>query len=276
MRAETERLMEAATTAARLGGLVLRKRFGAPGTIRPKESQASVVSDADLASERIILDWLGRHFPDDGWMAEESGFQPGRSGRLWVIDPLDGTSNFVAGLPWFGVMVAAVEQGRPVAAAAHLPLEDSTCQAGQALGAWLDGEALRLSDVSEMKRLLLAYSFDPASDPAEQARQAATLIRLGSAFRNVRSTNCLLDFLYTLQGRFGACVNQATRVWDLAAPWLLFAEADGMLTLLDGRPVPFDWSPKGLTASHAVLGCSRALHPRLLALLQSAADPARG
>ena len=90
------------------------RHFGRIRQIRAKESIASVVTEADLAAERCIFELIRARFPEDGLLGEESGFQSGKSGRVWIVDPLDGTSNFVAGLPWFGVMIALLASTSPL------------------------------------------------------------------------------------------------------------------------------------------------------------------
>ncbi|MCP5524527.1 MAG: inositol monophosphatase [Verrucomicrobiales bacterium] len=259
-----EQLREAAITVSRLGGEVLLKHFGQVRGVRAKESWASVVSEADLESERVILAWLTERFPEDGIVAEESGFRPGRSGRTWVVDPLDGTSNFIAGLPWFGVMVAALDGVVPVASAIHLPVDGVTYAAATGQGAWRGDRRVSVTAGTDLRKLLLGYSFDPALDEVEARRQGILLAGLARRVRNVRATNSMLDFVLTVDGRFGACLNHATRIWDIAAAVGLFEEAGGRMTHLDGSPIEFALTPAGMGRTFAVLGASRALHPVLV------------
>lgn len=255
-----QQLREASEAVARLGGEVLLRHFGKVRDIRAKESWASVVSEADLESERVILGWLEQRFPEDGFVAEESGFRPGRSGRTWVVDPLDGTSNFVAGLPWFGVMVAALEGVNPVASAIHLPVDGVAYTSAKGGGAWRGDERVAVTQETDLRKLLLGYSFDPALSDEEARCQGLLLAGLGRRVRNVRATNSMLDFLFTIDGRFGACLNHATRIWDIAAAVGMFEEAGGLLTHLDGGPIEFALTPAGIARNFSVLGASRALH----------------
>jgi myo-inositol-1(or 4)-monophosphatase len=259
-----EQLGEAAMTVAGMGGEVLLKHFGRVHGVRAKESWASVVSEADLESERVILAWLAERFPEDGVVAEESGFRPGRSGRTWVVDPLDGTSNFVAGLPWFGVMVAALDGVTPVASAIHLPVDGVTYHATQGQGAWRGDQRVWVTAETDLRKLLLGYSFDPALSEAEARRQGILLADLARRVRNVRATNSMLDFVFTMDGRFGACLNHATRIWDIAAAVGMLEEAGGIMTHLDGSAIEFALTGQGIGRHFAVLGASRALHPILL------------
>lgn len=265
-----EELREISEVVARLGGEVLLRHFGKVRGVRAKESWASVVSEADIDSERVILGWLEERYPDDGVVAEESGFRPGHSGRTWVVDPLDGTSNFVAGLPWFGVMVAALKGATPVASAIHLPVDGISYTSAKGGGAWRGDQRVAVTGETDFRKLLLGYSFDPALTAGEARHQGVLLAELARRVRNVRSTNSMLDFVFTIDGRFGACLNHATRIWDIAAAVGMFEEAGGRLTRLDGRPLEFALTPDGIARNFSVLGASRALHPVLVEAVREA------
>ncbi len=260
-------MLELAVDCVRSSGAALLRCAGRAGNVRVKENPASIVTDADLESERIILEKIRRYCPDHGIIAEESGFMPGAGDYTWVVDPLDGTSNFAAGLPWYGVILAVMERGIPVIGAMYLPVEDTlyTCRRGE--GVLRDGTRVRVTEATELGTVLCAYSFDPSHDRGRTAREARALERIVGSVRNVRSTNSLVDFCYTLDGRFGACVNQATRIWDIAASCLMFPEAGGVFTGTRGEPIVFQLDGDVARRNHPVAGSSPALHPHLLALL---------
>ncbi len=264
---EYSKQRDEAAALARQGGAILMRHFGRVKGVRAKESWASVVSEADLESEAHIVQQLRTRFPADGIVAEESGYSAGQSNRTWIIDPLDGTSNFVAGLPWFGVIIAVLEGALPIAGAIYIPTEDVLYASARGAGVQRNAVPVSVTGEEDPRQLLLGYSFDPALDAEEAERQGSTLARIARSVRNVRSTNSMLDFVFTIDGRFGGCLNHATRIWDIAAPSLLLEEAGGVLTGLDGEPLDFDLSPEGIARDYAVLGASRALHRKLLRLL---------
>ncbi len=243
-------VIECATSAGKL----LLRHFGKVRNVRVKENQSSVVTEADLASERHILSLIRRRFPDHNVVAEESGFQDRGSVYTWVVDPLDGTSNFAAGLPWFGVLVNVLECGSPLLAAMYLPIEDRLYFAARGQGATRNGRPVHVTRESRWSRLLCAYGLDTGSDPELVRRQGLLLGGLVGLARNVRATNSLIDFAYTIDGRLGAVVNLNTRIWDIAAPALLLPEAGGELTDLRGRPIRFALDAACCVRSHAVVG----------------------
>lgn len=249
-------------------GQVLLEHLARGCPAQLKESQSSVVTAADLASEALIVARLRERFPDDGIIAEETGFQPGRSQRTWVVDPLDGTSNFAASLPWFGVMIALLDGGTPVVGGLYLPVTDTLYLAEAGQGVQRDGQPVRLTDATELSTVLCACCMDASSDPAENHRQAAALGRLVNRARNVRATNSLVDVCYTVDGRLGGFVNYCTKIWDIAAPALAFREAGGRFTDLDGRDVVFRLNAESFDRNYAVVGASQALHPQILAVLR--------
>jgi myo-inositol-1(or 4)-monophosphatase len=249
-------------------GEVLLSYFGKIRTVSRKEHPSSVVCAADLASEKWIVDQIRARFPGDGLIAEESGYIRGESDRTWVIDPLDGTSNFVAGVPWFGAQVALLRNGVPWAAAMFIPVEKALYYAARGEGVTLNGRKIVMSPHKSVRDTLCAFGFDPGADQAKNRRNMELLRRVASGVRNVRATNCLVDVGYTLEGLFGGFVNLNTKIWDIAPGAVMFPEAGGVLTHLDGTRIKFDLSPRGFDRSYAVAGAKRGLHRQLIRLLK--------
>ena len=225
--------------SVRAAGKILLTSFGRVTNPRQKESASSVVCDADLASERDILGRIRTRFPHDSIVSEESGCTWGTTDLTWVVDPLDGTSNFVAGLPWFGVQIGVLFRSRPIVAAMYLPLEDVLyfAQAGQ--GVTRNGKAVAVTTESHLQNVLCAFGFDPA--PGRRKRQAMELLlRVSGVVRNTRATNSLVDFCYTVDGRLGGCINLKTKIWDIVPVALILPEAGGKFTDVAGTHIVFD------------------------------------
>lgn len=254
--------LECAESAAHL----LLSHFGKVKGIRIKESHSSIVTEADLASDRHIRAMIAARHPDHNLLTEESGFVDQGSVFTWVVDPLDGTSNFAAGLPWFGVMVALLESGMPTASAMVLPVEELVYTARRGQGAHCNGHPVSVSKATNPASVLCAYGLDATRDPEETARQAGILGRLAQTVRNVRATNSLMDFALTIDGRLGGVINFNTKIWDIAAPALILSEAGGILTDLEGRSVELCLDQDACTRSYAVIGAAPAIHPQLLGL----------
>lgn len=255
---------KALIAVAQGAGDILLKSFGRVRRIRQKGDAASVVCEADLAAERYVFKKLRAAFPDHGFIGEEGAAVDGRSGLTWVVDPLDGTSNFVAGLPWFGTQIGLLHESTPVLAAMCLPVEPALYVAEAGRGVWRNGKKLQVTAERQLKKTLCAFGFDPTVNSVQKGAIASQLMRVASAVRNIRATNSLMDFCYTMEGKFGGCINLNCKIWDIVPAALMIPEAGGIFTSVDGRPVDFGKGRVDSSHTFAVIGASRRLYPHLL------------
>ena len=251
------------------GALVLR-HFGKTDRPKRKGNASNIVTAADLASERLIAGFIRRRYPDHNLLGEEEGLQHRGSDITWVIDPLDGTSNFAAGLPWFGIMVAVLQQAKPILAAVYLPVTDALYTAEHGNGAFRNGKPLRMNSENELSNTLCAYGLDAGADDEALAKQTRLMGLLVKKARNVRQTNCLLDFTYTLDGHLGAWVNQHCKIWDVAPACLLFPEAGGHITDLQGGDIHLELNPGKYLRNYGVIAANPSLHRQVLNLARDA------
>jgi histidinol-phosphatase len=143
-------LMEAAAAVARLAGAIALRSFRA-GLAVDRKADGSPVTEADRAAERAAREWLAERFPRDGVVGEEFGEHVGASGRRWILDPIDGTKSFIAGVPLWGTLVAVAEGDRVLAGAASFPAVDEHLVAGAGAGCWTaTGTRCRVSQVARL------------------------------------------------------------------------------------------------------------------------------
>jgi myo-inositol-1(or 4)-monophosphatase len=223
-----------AVSAAQLGGEVLRRYFGAlsPGEITEK-ARNDWVSAADRASEAAITTYLGERTPELGVLAEEGG-ATGTGGSRWVVDPLDGTLNFVRGFPHFAVSVALVEEGRSRVGAVYDPMRDEMFTASRGEGAFRNGNALRVTGRQGLEGAFVTTGF-----PFRVHRYLDTYL---SIFREVflrvsalrRPGAAALDLAHTAAGIFDGFFEFCLSPWDIAAGALIVEEAGGVVTNLEG------------------------------------------
>jgi myo-inositol-1(or 4)-monophosphatase len=254
-------LIEVVQTA----GKILLQYFGRIVSVRQKEHPSSVVCDADVAAEKYIVQQIRTRFPKDSIIAEESGYCCGSSDYTWVIDPLDGTSNFVAVIPWFGVQIGVLRKSSPVAAAIYVPTEEALYFAELGHGVFRNRKRVTVTAERKLKNVLCAFGFDPTANRRRGRENTELLRRVSGGVRNIRATNSLIDFCYAMEGRFGGCINLNTKIWDIVPVSLMLPEAGGKLTDLKGSKIQFRLDE--IDHSYAVLGASRALHPQLRALV---------
>ncbi len=210
-------LLDVAVEAARAAGALLLERFEArPEGVTTKSSPTDPVSEADRAAERAIRDVLAARRPDDAILGEEGDDVPGTSGLRWVVDPLDGTVNYLFGLPQWCVSVAC--EGRAAAILDPVRGELFTVCDGDA--ARVDGRPLERSRRAELATALVATGF--GYDAGVRARQAAVVARLLPAVRDIRRTgSAALDLAYTAAGRHDAYYERGVQAWDTAAGSML-------------------------------------------------------
>lgn len=259
-----ENARETLHSALTKGGNVLMSHLGKTSEATVKESISSVVTEADLASEKVILNILLDTPEPNNVITEESGYIDNRSAYTWVVDPLDGTSNFAAGLPWFGVIIALFRGNRPILGGMYLPVDQQLYLCEEAAGATLNGISIHTTASAKLAGHLVAYSFDFSDTPGKTESEMEILKSLSKKVRNIRSTNSLVDFCYTADGRLGAAINQTTKIWDIAVPWLMISEAGGRVTDIQGKEIEFDLSAGAFDRNYTILASGSGLHSPLM------------
>ena len=238
---EPRDLLDLAVTVAReAGALVATRRppgAGEPGiaVLSTKTSPTDVVTAMDHASEALIRSRLLAKRPDDGFLGEESTGFAGASGVQWVVDPIDGTVNYLYGIPAYAVSIAARWRGEVVAGAVHNPVSGETWTASLGGGARLDGEPIRVSDRAELRSALVATGF--GYDAGDRAVQGALAGRLAPRVRDLRRIGAAtLDLCAVATGRVDAYYEQGLQPWDLAAAGLVATEAGARVEGAWGAP----------------------------------------
>jgi myo-inositol-1(or 4)-monophosphatase len=242
--------------ALRKAGELQREKYNQVLNISLKESISSIVTEVDVACESEIIAMIRRRFESHNILGEESGFLSKGSAYTWVIDPLDGTSNYAAGIPWFGVLIALFHGSEPVMAGAYLPISDTLYFAEKGKGAFVNDKKLEIKPV-DLSASLFAFSADYTQDEEYLEKGIAWYKYMLEHARNVRSTNSLVDMMLVLEGKFGGSINIFTRIWDIAAPYLLFEEAGGVLTGLYEQPLVFDLTENAGKINYPVIAGSK-------------------
>jgi myo-inositol-1(or 4)-monophosphatase len=253
--------LEAAVEAAVAAGLYLKRTFGNRSLRVDRKGRNDFVTSADRKAERTILSILKKRFPADSFLAEESGFDSAQAGRVWVIDPLDGTANFVFGYPQFCVSIALLESGRPVIGVVYDPLREDLFTARRGGGARLNGRRIRVARSPGLSEALVATGF-----PFRSHRQIDVYL---ACFRAIflasagvrRDGSAALNICYVAAGRFGGFWESGLMPWDIAAGALLVEEAGGTLSDFAGGD---DHILGG-----DVVAASPGVHPEILSILDS-------
>ena len=236
--------LELAERAARAAGEVLLSYYGRPPEgVESKSSATDLVSDADREAERAIRELLESERPRDGLVAEEGSRAEAASGRRWVVDPLDGTINFLYGFPAWAVSVALEDADGALVGVVHSPIHGETFRAVRGEGAFLGDRALRVRSARPLEQSLVATGF--SYEPDRRAVQAEVIRDLLPRVRDIRRAGAAaLDLAWLAAGRLDSFFERGLQHWDWAAGRLLVEEAGGSCAWLD------DGWPGLLAASH--------------------------
>lgn len=269
---EVATLLDAAIEVARLGGAVLRDRFKGRRSIELKGG-IDLVTDADRASEAEIVAYLERRFPLHAVLAEEGSNVEGSAEYRWIIDPLDGTTNYAHGVPHFAVSIAVEDAKGLAAAAVYDPLRDELFEAGRGAGARLNGATLQVTTESHLACALLGTGFPYSvwEKPDLPLRLFDAFVRRSRGVRRIGSA--ALDMCYVAAGRYDGFFEVRLKPWDIAAGTLLVREAGGTVTDLDGGQVDLMAGEVIATNGHlhqAIVEVARAVRAEL-----GAAEPAQ-
>jgi myo-inositol-1(or 4)-monophosphatase len=258
------RELEIANAAAEAGAARLMESFGRDQTVRAKAG-VDLVSDADLASERIIVDLLRRECPGDEILGEEGHPADVAAPRLWVVDPLDGTTNYAHGIPHFAVSIAFYEGGRPQCGIILNPARQDRFTVIAGGGAWHNGRRVQVSPAERLDQVLIGVGFYYDRG----AMMEATLAAIHDCFQQQihgirRFGTAALDLCHVGVGYYGAFFEYQLSPWDFAAGRLFVEEAGGRVTTGRGEPLPLQKS--SVCASNgrlheAVLAIVAARHP---------------
>lgn len=259
-----ESLLNFAIQTARDAGRVLAKRFGRTLEISNK-SELDLVTESDLASERLIIDRIKTHYPRHAILAEESGAsEPAdrekQSDWRWIIDPLDGTTNYAHGYPCFCVSIGLENKGRRELGVVYDPIRDEIFTAERGQGAALNGRRIHVSPTPNLASALLCTGFPyDVRERSEFARHFANFIMAAQGVR--RDGAAALDLAYVAAGRFDGFWEEGLKPWDVAAGALIIEEAGGRVSNYSGEPIDI-YSPP-------IMASNGLVHEEMMRVLNS-------
>lgn len=251
----TERALAAAVDAAREAGRVALKYFRGAFDVTTKPD-LTPVTQADREAEEVIVDVLARAFPDAGFLGEEFG-ERGPQERRWIVDPIDGTRNFVRRIPVWAVLIALEERGEVTVGVIHNPVTGDLYTARRGGGAWHNGERIRVSDVDRLEDALLIHA---SLGLLRKAGHWDGFVRLVDATDRQRGFGDYWGYGLVAEGKGEIYAEVDLKPWDLAPCKLLVEEAGGRFTDFTGRPTIY-----GGTG----LATNGRLHDAVLALLSA-------
>lgn len=250
--------------AARAGGEVLRQMFRGRLEVRHK-GRVDLVTDADRAAEEAIIGAIRGTFPRHDILAEEGDYGCNGSAYRWIVDPLDGTTNFAHGFPWFAISVALEVSREVVLGIVYQPLTDELFVAERGAGATLNGRRLEVSATARLEEALLAtgFPYDRKDSAVNNYDHFVNFQQAAQACRRPGAAS--LDLAYTAAGCFDGYWEMKLQPWDVAAGMLLVAEAGGRVSDFSGQPPG--------TSGAECLASNGRIHAAMLEVLQHGRRP---
>ena len=255
-------LHDLAVDLAREAGEIQRNRYETELDIRTKSASIDLVTEVDQACEALIIQGIRNRRPEDAILAEEGGGEDDPSAEWrWVIDPLDGTTNFAHGFPRFCVSIGLEYQQQACIGVVYDPLMDELFHAIRGAGAWLGTRRLKVSSEQDLGRALVAtgFAYDVHRSASDNLTEFGRVLKATRGIR--RDGSAALDLCYVAAGRLDAYWEMKLHAWDVAAGNLIVEEAGGRVSAADGTPAPRDGTQ--------VVASNGALHDDILTLLRT-------
>lgn len=250
----SQKALDAAVEAARAAGAIALKYFRGSVEVTLK-ADATPVTQADREAERAIVEILGRAFPGYGVLGEEFGGH-GPTDVRWIVDPIDGTKNFVRGIPIWATLIGLEERGEITVGVIHNPVTGELYTARRGAGAFVNGDRIRVSVVAELGRAALVHA---GLKLFRESGRWEPFVRLVDATERQRGFGDYTGYALVAEGKAEIYLEVDAKPWDLAPCKLLVEEAGGRFTDLDGRPTIY---------SGTALATNGRLHDAILALLR--------
>jgi myo-inositol-1(or 4)-monophosphatase len=255
-----EKELEIANLAAEAAGGVLVEKYGHLSKIK-KKGEIDLVTEADIEAEKAIMEIIVKNFPGDTLIAEESGPKKEGSDRIWIIDPLDGTTNFAHEFPFFAVSLALQVKGDIILGIVHSPCMKEYFEAVRGSGAFLNKKPIRVSRTKDVSESLLAtgFPYDIHDNPYETMELFSRMLVKAQGLR--RPGSAAMDLCYVAAGRFDGFWEQGLKPWDTAAGILIVEESGGRVTTFDGsRFSPF---------SDTIIASNGPIHDELMGIINA-------
>lgn len=226
----------AVRAAERAGTFIERESINVDRITVEQKSRNDFVTEVDRKAEAMIIEALSKTYPDHGFIGEESGDTNADAEYLWIIDPLDGTTNFIRGIPHYSVSIACMHKGKLIHGVVHDPVKRETFSASRGAGAFVNGRRMRVSKIRGLEGALLGTGIPFSNRKQEHIPPyLATLSDLLPETAGVRRAgSAALDLAYTAAGRFDAFWEVGLSKWDMAAGILLLTEAGGLVSDFKG------------------------------------------
>ena len=220
--------------------VVANRSFGkVSGTVKPEDNN-QVLTETDIEIGNLIVSRVKADYPEWNIIDEEAGVIDNGSEYTWVVDPIDGTSNFANGVHTYGILLGLLKDGTPVAGGIALPYFNEVYVAEKGKGAFCNGQPVTVSEEPRLLNSLVAYGIDGhQEDPSITINETNTLAQIILSIRNLRGSNSAYDSALVAKGKYGASLNRTSKIWDNVAQHIVIEEAGGVYTDFSGNKIDY-------------------------------------
>ncbi len=242
-------------------GELIRSKFNTNFNLEFKSNESDLVTEVDKASEKIILDFIKKKYPTHGIITEEGGTSLSKSEYNWVIDPLDGTTNFAHGFPMFAVSIGLQKNGRTIAGVVYDIMQNVIYSAEAGNGAFENDKKINVNDNANLRRALLVtgFPYDVAENPENALGKFVAFTKASRGIRRLGSA--AIDFCYAAKGVFDGFWEVHLKPWDMCAGKLIVEEAGGLVTDFEGNKIDI--------FSKKILATNGKIHNAMIEILKS-------
>lgn len=244
---------------------IANESFGKVSGTTKEGDYTQVLTETDIAIGQFLVEKVKKIYPNYNIIDEEAGVVDNGSEFTWVIDPIDGTSNFAVGVPTYGIMMGLLQNETPIAGGFIIPPTNELYLAEKGSGTTLNDKKITVTKEENLQNCLVAYGIDGHKDNPELTRkQIKILEEIVLNIRNLRSSGSEpVDVGYVASGRYGARLNEHAKIWDMVAPQIIIEEAGGVFTEFDGKPVDYTNPLTKTNVAYSCCAASPVLHKQL-------------
>lgn len=244
--------------------------FGGVTEMAKAGDNNQVLTQTDLEIGKFLIGEIEKQFSDHNIIDEEAGVIDKKSKYTWVIDPIDGTSNFANGLPTYGAMFGLLEDDVPIAGGISLPAFGQIYSAEKGKGAFCNGHAVRVTQETRLLSCLVAYGIDGHQENPELTKAECEILSgVVLGIRNLRSSNSVFDLAMVAKGSYGAFLNQTSKIWDNVSQQIIVEEAGGIYTDFWGNPVDYADPLAKVDQNYTFCAAPAELHRQLQEIIRS-------
>jgi len=250
--------------------VIANEQFGKVSSTTKVGDNNQVLTQTDLEIGQTLISLIEKEFPTHNIIDEEAGVIDKKSEYTWVVDPIDGTSNFANGVPTYGIMIGLLQKDKAIAGGIALPAFKQIIVAEQGHGTLLNGSQIHVTKESQLLKTLVSYGIDGHQENPKITKNECRLLgKIILNIRNLRSSNSVFDIIQVAGGNYGAMLNRTSKIWDNVAQQIIIEEAGGKYTDFFGKAMDYRNPLTKATQNYTFCAASPELHQKLQEIIFS-------